>query len=440
MSPDPTTTARDVTLGHVTRLWAPLAGSWLLMGIEMPLVAAVVARLPDTEVQLAAFGSIVYPFSLLVEAPIIMLLAASTALAADTQSHRWLLRFTHLAGIALTALHALVAFTPLFDILATDVIGVPHPVVEPARLGLRIMLPWTWSIAYRRLQQGVLIRLDHSRLVVIGTGIRLSSNAVTLVVGLLIGGLPGIAVGTAGIATGVIAEALFAGWCVRRFATDRLASATPAPRPLALGPFLRFYLPLACTPLIAIAAQPIGSMAMSSMPEAIGSLAAWSPVHALVFLLRSAGFAFHEVVVALYGRPGGPRALDRFARLLIASTVGLLVLLVLTPLGRVWYESVLGLSAELTQVCLIGVALAVLMPGYQVLQSLWQGQLVLARRTAPVTGAVILYLVVVSALLRAAVVWGQMRGLEAAVISFTLAGLSQTVWLWAFARKTGRGA
>jgi hypothetical protein len=410
------------------------------MGIEMPLVAAVVARLPDTEVQLAAFGSIVYPFSLLVEAPIIMMLAASMTVAVDAQSHRWLIRFTHLAGVALTGLHALIAFTPLFDVLARDLVGVPESVVEPARMGLRIMLPWAWAIAYRRMQQGVLIRCERSRLVVIGTLIRLLANATVLGIGFWIGGLPGVVVGTAGIAAGVVVEAVWAGWCVRRFARATLASARPAESPLSLGPFLRFYIPLACTPLIIIAAQPIGSAAMSRMPDALMSLAAWSPVHALVFLVRSAGFAFHEVVVALYGRTGGPRALERFARLLIATTVGILLLLALTPLGAIWYRSVLGLSGELTQACLIGLALAVLMPGYQVLQSLWQGQLVLARRTAPVTGAVVLYLAVCSSLLGAAVVYGQIRGLEAAVVSFTIAGISQTIWLGAFARATARRA
>ena len=38
--------------------WWPLAASWLLMGIEMPLVTAVMGRLPDETVQLAAYGGV----------------------------------------------------------------------------------------------------------------------------------------------------------------------------------------------------------------------------------------------------------------------------------------------------------------------------------------------------------------------------------------------
>ena len=56
-----------------------------------------------TEVQprrsaVSAIGSLVYPLSILIEAPIIMLLAASTALVTDLATHRRLLRFTHAAS------------------------------------------------------------------------------------------------------------------------------------------------------------------------------------------------------------------------------------------------------------------------------------------------------------------------------------------------------
>ena len=50
------------------------------MSIEGPAHSAVVARLEHPEVNLAAWGGIVYPLSLIIESPIVMLLSASTAL------------------------------------------------------------------------------------------------------------------------------------------------------------------------------------------------------------------------------------------------------------------------------------------------------------------------------------------------------------------------
>ena len=122
----------------------------MLMGVELPMISAVVARLPDPAVQLAAFGGVVFPLALLIEAPVIMMLAASTALSTNDRAFRVLRGFmTRLAAI-MTVLHILIAFTPFYDWIVVPVLDVPADVIEPARLGLMIMTPWTWAIADRR--------------------------------------------------------------------------------------------------------------------------------------------------------------------------------------------------------------------------------------------------------------------------------------------------
>src|SRR5438552_14302416 len=74
---------RDARISGVFQAWWPLAASWILMGLEVPAVSAVIARLPQPTVGLAAYGGIVMPVSMFIEGPIIMLLAASTALSRD---------------------------------------------------------------------------------------------------------------------------------------------------------------------------------------------------------------------------------------------------------------------------------------------------------------------------------------------------------------------
>ena len=72
-----------ITYRKIFTVWWPLALSWLLMGIELPMLTSVVARLPDPEINLAAYGEIVFPLALILEAPVLMLLSASTALSQD---------------------------------------------------------------------------------------------------------------------------------------------------------------------------------------------------------------------------------------------------------------------------------------------------------------------------------------------------------------------
>jgi len=244
-------------------------------------------------------------------------------------------------------------------------------------------------------------------------------------------GLSGIVTGSCAIAAGVTAEALFVSWAAAPILRGPLRRARPDPShpPLDGRGFLRFYAPLAMTPLLTLLLQPLGAGAMGRMPEEILSLAAWQPVHGMVFLTRSLGFAWNEVVVSRLDRPGAAGALRSFTRLLAAGTTGLLLLLAVTPLAPLWFRGVFGLEAEVAEVAESAMLLAVLMPGYQCLQSWYQGVLVHRRRTRGVTEAVVLYLVVASLGLGLGVWVGSVRGISWALCAFTAGGIAQTLWL-----------
>ena len=96
------TPASPLTVSRIGRVWWPLAASWLLMGAEVPTLSAIVARLPNPEINLAAYGGVVFPLALIIESPIIMLLAASTALSQDWASYLKIRRYMMIAGASLT--------------------------------------------------------------------------------------------------------------------------------------------------------------------------------------------------------------------------------------------------------------------------------------------------------------------------------------------------
>jgi hypothetical protein len=324
------------------------------MGAELPALSAVVARLPNPEINLAAYGGIVFPIALIIESPIIMLLAASTALSKDWPSYRKLYRFMMVSGAALTALHVLIAFTPLYYVVAVHILGAPLVIVEPGRIVLMLMTPWTWSIAYRRFNQGVLIRIGHSKADGVGTLVRLSADLTVLFAGYLIGTIPGIVVATCAVSAGVISEAIYAGIAVRPVLRRQVRPAPLVEPRLTLRSFLDFYIPLAMMQLLFLLVQPIGSAAMSRMPLAIPSLAVWPVLSGLTFMLRSLGVAYNEVVVALLDEPLSWQSLRRFTLLLLISTTALQLLITATPLSRAWFEQISGLRPELVTMAIVG--------------------------------------------------------------------------------------
>ena len=419
---------------RIFKTWWPLAASWLLMAAEGPALAAIMARLPNPEISLAAWGGVIFPLALIIEAPIIMLLAASTALSKDWASYRLVQRYMMTAGACLTALHILIAFTPLYYLVVERLLGVPQVIVEPARIGLMIMTPWTWSIAYRRFNQGVMIRFGSSHTVGIGTVVRMSADLLVLTIGYLVGTIPGVVVGACAVACGVISEAIYSGLVVRPIVIGPLKNSQPVAPPLSWPAFWRFYIPLMLTPLLMLLATPIGSAALSRMPEALSSLAVWPVLTGLIFMLRSPGTALNEVVVALLDEPKSYPNLKRFTNLLALITTGLLLLLAATPLAGVWFEKISALPPHLTELALIGIWIALPLPALTVLQSWYQGAILHGKRTRGITESVIIYLLTSALILGFGVAWGGMVGLYVGITALTLSVLTQTAWLWVRSR------
>jgi len=419
-----------LSLKRIASVWWPLALSWLLMSIEGPAHSAVVARLANAEINLAAWGGIVFPIALIIESPAIMLLSASTALSKDWDTYRRLRRIAMLLGAALTVIHIAVAFTPLYYFVARNLIGAPEAIVEPGRLGLMIMTPWSWAIAYRRFQQGAMIRFGHSRAVGTGTVIRIAANAVVLAIGFIINDIPGIIVAACAVAVGVMAEALYAGLRIRPIVRAQIRGAPRSKEPLTLGAFVAFYVPLALTSLIWFFVSPIGSAAMSRMPHPLDSLAAWPVLRGLIFMLRSPGLAYNEAVVALLDEGGAYSRLGRFAKGLGLGLLLLIVVVVSPPLSTLWFSKIMALSPALVELSKQALWLALPLPLLALLQSWYQGMLVHSKQTRGVTESVILYLIVIAIVLSVGISLQSFPGLVVVIIGFNAATLVQVGWLW----------
>ena len=427
----PTTTSSDEPLSFRTILatWWPLAASWILMGVEMPLIAAVLGRLPDPQVQLAAYGGVVFPVSLIIESPVIMLLAASTRLSDSPENYRYLRRFARTLGYGLTAVHGLVAFTPLFDLIVVPIIDPPAAVIEPARAGLQWMLPFTAAVAERRFHQGLLIRFGRQRQVGAGTIVRLIATAIPLWFAYRVGSSQGASYAAMAVACGVVAEAIFArggAWFVERGPLQHATST----RRLDLRTTIAFYTPLALTSTISLASYPIASAGMNRMPQALASLALWPAASGLSFFTRSSGVAFNEVAVRHAGDPGGRPALARFAWIMGGLFSLLVAIIGFTQVAEWWYVDLEGTPPDRLPLAVQATLAMIPLPLLSFLSSHWQGLLVDDHRTRPISEGVAVGLVTIIATLGIFIAWPVIGGVVAAMIALSVGAGTQTVWLW----------
>jgi hypothetical protein len=421
--------------------WLPLAATWIMMSVEGPFLAAIIARLADPRFNLAAHG-IAFAFALLIEAPVIMIMSASTALAGDYLSFRRLRNFIYSLNGLVTAIQLVLLIPPVFRTLMLDIIAVPEEVASLTYWALWILLPWPGAIGYRRFFQGLLIRDGLTRLVAIGTVIRLTAMTSTGLCLFFLFRPPGALVGAASLSMGVMAEALasrlMARGTVRRLKESRGLSPEAATgregngkeEELTYERILRFYYPLALTSMIGLAAQPLLTFFMGRATAPLESLAVFPVVISLNFLFRSMGLSFQEAGIALMGKQHEHiRSLARFAAVLGLAALGCLALVAFTPLADFWFITLSGLSPELAEFAILPTAILVPIPFFSVLLSFQRGILVVARRTRPITVATALEVSGI-ALLFPLLGWKlEMVGVTAAAVAILIGRMASTFFL-----------
>lgn len=392
---------QSLTTKKIAIFWLPLAAAWLMMATEGPFLAAIIARLNAPKINLAAYG-VAFSIALLVEAPIIMLMSAATALVKDRDSYLKLRNFSYFLNGIITLLMLIVILPPVFKLITRNLMGLPEDVARLTHIATAIMLPWPAAIGFRRFYQGILIRSHLTRRVAYGTVLRLAAMASTGLLCYLYFQPHGAVVGAVSLSVGVTVEALVSRIMVHSSIKLLCEQKTKPPglKRLSYKSIFNFYYPLAMTSILNLGVFPMVTffMAQSRMP--LESLAVLPVIHSLVFILRSLGLSFQEVGIALLGeKQKNYVPLRNFAILLGVVVLILFSIVSFTPLAFLWFNKVSGLSVELSLFALLPTKILTLTPTLMVLLTFLRSIMVSSRKTKQITIATFLELTTVIVLL-----------------------------------------
>ena len=402
------------------------------MAAEGPFLAAMIARMPGPEFNLGAYG-VAFALAILIEAPVIMLMSAATSLVKDRISYLKMRNFSRGLILGTTLLLLIVLVPGVYRWLTETLLQLPAEVADLTYGALWFFLPWPSAIGYRRFLQGVLIRAGKTRLVAMGTLIRLLAMTVAALVGYLLLDIPGAWVGGLALGTGVTVEAIAARFMAAETVRDLLAeegNSAYTGRTVTYRAIATFYLPLALTSLIGLAIQPLLTFFMGRSISPVESLAVYPVVHSLSFFFRSVGFAYQDAAIALIGeRFEHYRELRRFCFTLGALTTAGLALVAFTPLFQLWFTVLSGLTPELTSFALIPARIIVPLPFLSVLLSFQRAILVEGRRTQHITWASVIEVTTVAVLFLTLGFSFEVVGATAAFTAFLGGRLLSTVYL-----------
>ena len=421
--------SKELTTSKIFKFWLPLAATWLMMSLEGPFIAAIIARLPDPKFNLAAYG-VAFSFALVIEAPVIMIMSASTALVKDNFSFKKLRTFTYIINGVITGLMLILLIPSIFNYITIDLISLPKEVANLTHIACIILLPWPGTIGYRRFYQGIMIRYNHTRRVAYGTVVRLTMMAATALFLYMNFEFDGVIVGAAALSAGVTFEAIAS----RIMSLDILRSIKVrelAGTKISYKEIITFYYPLALTSMLGLGVHPFVTFFIGQSRMAIESLAVLPVINSLVFIFRSTGLSFQEVGIALVGEKGeGFIPLRNFARKLSLLSTGLLLIISLSPLAKLWFHDVSGLSMELTEFALLPLIIISIMPALSVLVSFQRSILVAFNKTSPITPATAIEVIGILIVLYLCITGFNLVGAVAAMIAFIIGRLGAIMYLF----------
>ncbi|MBI9071187.1 MAG: hypothetical protein JEY94_06295 [Melioribacteraceae bacterium] len=381
---------QNLTNKKIFKFWLPLLATWLMMSIEGPYLAALIARMIEPKFNLAAYG-VAYSFGLIAEAPIIMIMSAATALVKDRDSFIKLKNFTYAANVIITLILAFCLIPPVFNFISMTVIGLPKNIADLTFNAMFFLLPWPAAIGYRRLYHGILIKNGLTRRVAYGTVIRLASMSLTALLMYLYLDVPGVIVGACGLSAGVIFEAIATKLMCLGIVKKYLADEFEEVEKLNYRGIFRFYYPLAMTSILSLGVHPMVTFFMGQSRFPIESLAVLPVVNSLIFIFRAVGLSYQEVIIALMDdKNKNYKLLKNFAVYMSVGVMVILGLITFSPLSTFWFRDISGLSLELTQFAITPSQILFILPVLTILISFQRAMLVNSRKTKPITMASIL--------------------------------------------------
>jgi progressive ankylosis protein len=372
----------NVSLGQLWREFIPLSLSDVMMAAGDPLVTTTLAHLPDARTNLAGVG-IAKALAIFFESPIIMLLHASNAVAANPKSRRALWRLMLIAGGSLSLLLGLLALPIVFDLVGTQFLGIPLPLKATVQQVLLLMVLWPFSIAWRRYFQGLLIHHGNSQAIAKASIARLMTMGLVLAIGVMLN-LSGAILAGSSLIIGVLVETcIITTIAYRCGATVAPPSIEKSTLPEDLGGMWRFYWPLANTMLVTWGGRALLLGAISRAVDAPIALAAWPAAWGLVIVIANSTRMLQQIIIKYQGRVAD-RVLLNFALSVGSFCSMLLLLMSTTSIGELVIQGFIGSDRELINSIKPVLLICAAIPLLVALQNATQGFLVGAGKTGGV--------------------------------------------------------
>lgn len=388
MIPEP---GAPVTIGSFAKFYLPLVATSYLLTATNPLLAAALARTSDPATSLAGYG-VAFALIGVVYAPMLVVQQVTAQRLLSVGDITRVRRFTWVVGLALSALAAVIAFTPVGVFVFRELVGVRDAILDEALSAMSGLWPVPILTGIRALHQGRLVAGHRTQPIAWATGVR---TTVLAVVAFALTTTPaGAWLGAIAFTAGLAAEAL-------------LVTFAPAPTPEVpeLGPdetegedrLLSFSTPLMLNVMLWWSTPLIINSVLARTPEPDCSIAAFTVVEAVAWFLTAPVGQLQHASLAMVDCREAHAKVRMFAGGLAVTVTLLLGILAIPDLREFILWTGFRLDPSLLEPAGLAFPVAALYPALYGHRQYYQGLYVRAGCTGLVGRSAILRIVVILA-------------------------------------------
>ncbi len=342
-----------LTLRATALFFFPLLLNVQFMSVSHSIINAGLARVEDAVTALAAF-SVAMVLHLFVASPSYQNHTVTIAMVHGRRSFYGTLLFVVLVAGYVSVMLALLAFTPIGNLVLDRLLGVNPEVSRGARevLSLLVFLPFFTGV--RGLSQGLVIQARRTGLVSFATGVRIITLFGYLWIGQQLFNGPKVAAFALlfCVITETLVISLFA-WRVRLPASGKAEK--------SFAEIFRYGFPLAYSSGLQQTIPLLINAIISRLPDGTLALAAFGVIRGLLFLLAGPMRNLQQAYLTLVEKAADYSVLLCFFRR-VSLGMALIMLAVAWPLNRPVFGVLMGLDDMMRQYILWPLTACALFP------------------------------------------------------------------------------
>ena len=328
-----------LTQRDIAWFFFPLLLNVQLMSVSHTVINAALAREEDYIAALAAFATAMV-LHLFFASPSYQNHTVTIAMVRGRQSLRGVVLFVVLVAVYVSIMLALIAFSPLGDLLLQRVLGVSAELALETRRVVALLSVLPFITGFRGFFQGLVIRARRTGLVSLATGVRIAALFGYLLLGRL--WFSGAQLGAFALVACVATETLVIGFFAWRVKL-------PLPEGVeekSIPEVLRYAFPLAYSSCLQQAIPLLITAIIGRLADGVTALAAFGVIRGFLFLLAGPLRNLQQAYLTLVEDEQGYRVLKRFC-VRLALLLGLLMVAVAFPLNQLVLGRLVGVAAEL---------------------------------------------------------------------------------------------